>query len=88
METKTEIEGITLTTDFTQEDIDYSIKRHAEIFDGEYGFKPFFNDMVAKLIGDFPSIYKEGRDFMLVAHADGKFAGTITLLGRKTAVPD
>lgn len=54
METKTEIEGITLTTDFTQEDIDYSIKRHAEIFDGEYGFKPFFNDMVAKLIGDFP----------------------------------
>ena len=26
METKTEIEGITLTTDFTQEDIDYSIK--------------------------------------------------------------
>ena len=58
METKTEIEGVTLTTDFTQEDIDYSIKRHAEIFDGEYGFKPFFNDMVAKLIGDFPSIYK------------------------------
>ena len=84
METKTEIEGITLTTDFTQEDIDYSIKRHAEIFDGEYGFKPFFNDMVAKLIGDFPSIYKEGRDFMLVAHADGKFAGTIPLLGEET----
>ena len=37
------VNGILLTTDFSMEDIEYSKKRHVEIFDGEYGFSEYFN---------------------------------------------
>lgn len=76
----TNIEGITLTTDFTQRDIDYSIKRHIEIFDSEYGFSREFNNNVTKLIKSFGENYNPDKEFMLIAKENGKFAGTITVL--------
>lgn len=78
-----EINGVTLTTDFTHEDIKHSIEKHIEIFDTEFGFTEYFNEMVRDAIGDFENIYNPEKDFMLVSKVDGKFAGTITLLGEE-----
>ena len=75
--------NIALTTDFTQEDIDYSIKRHIEIFDGEYGFLAPFNESVTQLISDFGKSYNKDKDFMLIAKVSNKFAGTITAIGKE-----
>lgn len=73
---------IVLTTDFTDEDIEYSVKRHIEIFDSEYHFLQPFNVGVTHLIRDFKKTYNPKRDFMLIAKLNGKFAGTITAIGR------
>lgn len=81
------VNDIILTTDFTRADVDYSIKRHTKIFSEEFGFTDAFNEMVKKIISDFPAEYNAEKDFMLVARtADGRFAGTITLLGEENGV--
>ena len=78
-----EVNGVTLTTEFTHEDIEYSMKRHIEIFDGEYGFSEYFNKYATGKIAEFEHIYNPEKDFMLIAKVDGKFAGTITLIGEE-----
>ncbi len=80
-----EINGILLTTTFTQEDIEYSKKRHVEIFDGEYNFSDYFNKYATAAIDKFPTTYNPEKDFMLIAKVDGKFGGTITLIGEGEA---
>ncbi len=75
-----EINGVLLTTTFTQEDIEYSKKRHIEIFDGEYNFSEHFNKYALGAIDDFAKSYNPEKDFMLIAKVDGKFGGTITLI--------
>lgn len=77
-----EINGVLLTTEFTQEDIEYSKKRHIEIFDGEYGFSEYFNKYATGAIDKFPKTYNSEKDFMLIAKVDGKFGGTVTLIGQ------
>lgn len=77
------INDIILTTDFTQADIEYSKKRHVEIFDSEYGFSEYFNKYATSAIDKFPHTYNPERDFMLIAKVDGKFGGTITLIGEE-----
>ncbi|MEG1782804.1 MAG: GNAT family N-acetyltransferase [Oscillospiraceae bacterium] len=74
---------VTLTTDFTQADIEHSIKKHIEIFDKEYGFLQPFNDGVTQLIGDFGKTYNPQKDFMLISRVDGESAGTITAIGKE-----
>lgn len=74
------VDNITLTYDFTREDIEYSVKRHIEIFDGEYGFTPVFNEAVSEMIRNFGKNYNPDTQFMLIAKAGDKFAGTITIL--------
>ena len=80
------INNILLTTDFTQEDIEYSKKRHMEIFGSEYGFSEFFNKHATGAIDDFPKNYNPEKDFMLIAKVDGKFAGTITYIGEENGI--
>ncbi|MBQ3587892.1 MAG: GNAT family N-acetyltransferase [Oscillospiraceae bacterium] len=75
------VNDILLTTEFTQEDIEYSKKRHVEIFDGEYGFSEYFNRYATGAIDKFPQTYNPEKDFMLIAKVDGKFGGTVTLIG-------
>lgn len=77
------INNVLLTTEFTDEDIQYSIKRHKEIFDSEFGFSEMFNKYVEKSITDFAHDFDSKKDFMLVAKVDGRFAGTITLIGEE-----
>lgn len=78
-----EVNGVILTTEFTHEDIEYSMKRHIEIFDSEYGFSEYFNKYATGKIAEFENIYNPEKDFMLVSKVDGKFAGTITLIGEE-----
>ncbi len=75
------VNGVLLTTTFTQEDIEYSKKRHVEIFDSEYNFSAYFNKYATAAIDKFPHTYNPEKDFMLIAKIDGRFAGTITLIG-------
>jgi len=77
------VNGILLTTEFTQEDIEYSKKRHVEIFDGEYGFSEYFNRYATGAIDKFPQEYNREKDFMLIAKVDDKFGGTVTLIGEE-----
>ena len=56
------VNDIVLTTDFTRADVDYSIKRHTEIFSEEFGFTDAFNEMVKKIISDFPAEYNAEKD--------------------------
>ena len=80
------VNDILLTTTFTQEDIEYSKKRHVEIFGSEYGFSQFFNKYATAAIDAFPKTYNEEKDFMLIAKVDGKFGGTITFMGEENGV--
>ncbi len=80
------VNNVFLTTKFTQEDIEYSKKRHVEIFDGEYGFSEFFNKYATQAIDNFPKTYNPEKDFMLIAKVDGKFGGTITFMGEGDGV--
>ena len=77
------VNDVLLTTVFTQEDIEYSKKRHVEIFDSEYNFSEFFNKYATQAIDNFPKTYNLEKDFMLIAKVDGKFGGTITLIGEE-----
>ncbi|MBR5520514.1 MAG: GNAT family N-acetyltransferase [Oscillospiraceae bacterium] len=80
------VNDILLTTEFTQEDIEYSKRRHVEIFDGEYGFSEFFNKYALAAIDDFAKTYNPEKDFMLTARLDGKFGGTVTLIGEENGM--
>lgn len=77
------VNNILLTTEFTQEDIEFSKKRHVEIFDGEYGFSEYFNKYATAAIDRFPQTYNPEKDFMLIAKVEGKFGGTVTLIGEE-----
>ena len=77
------VSDVLLTTVFTQEDIEYAKERHVEIFDSEYNFSEFFNKYATQAIDDFPKTYNPEKDFMLIAKVDGKFGGTITLIGEE-----
>lgn len=75
------VNNVLLTTEFTTDDIEYSKKRHVEIFDGEYGFSEYFNRYATAAVDEFPRTYNPEKDFMLIAKIDGKFGGTVTLIG-------
>jgi hypothetical protein len=72
------VNDVLLTTTFTQEDIEYSKKRHVEIFGSEYGFSEFFNKYATAAIDAFPKTYNPEKDFMLIAKVDGKFTVVYT----------
>ena len=80
------VNDVLLTTTFTQEDIEYSKKRHVEIFGSEYGFSEFFNKYATAAIDAFPKTYNPEKDFMLIAKVEDKFAGTITFMGEENGV--
>ncbi len=79
----TDHEGLILTTDFTKEDVDYCTKRHLEIYSEEFGLSQVFFDNVVSLIDEFYREYDSEKDFMLVARDNGRFAGTITMIGEE-----
>ncbi len=78
-----EVNGVKFTTEFTHRDIEYSIKRHIEIFDNEYGFSEYFNKYATGKIAEFEKNYNPEKDFMLISKVEEKFAGTITLIGEE-----
>ena len=80
------VNDVLLTTTFTMEDIEYSKKRHVEIFGSEYGFSEFFNKYATAAIDAFPKTYDPEKDFMLIAKVEDKFAGTITFMGEENGV--
>ena len=71
---------VIITDEFTQRDIDHSVKRHTEIFTEEYGFSEIFNESVAGLVADFGKNFNPENEFMLVARVDGLFGGTISCI--------
>ena len=77
------INNVLLTTDFTAEDIEISIKRQREIFGGEFGFLDSAHPYAEKAIREFAENWNKEKDFMLVARHNGRFAGTITFMGEE-----
>lgn len=75
------VNDILLTTEFTDEDIEYSVKRHGEIFNSEFGFSKESHGPVAGMIREFGATWNPEKDFMLVARKNGNFIGTITFMG-------
>ena len=80
------VNDVLLTTTFTMGDIEYSKKRHVEIFGSEYGFSEFFNKYATAAIDAFPKSYNPEKDFMLIAKVEDKFAGTITFMGEENGI--
>ena len=72
---------ILLTTEFTPEDVETAIRRQREIFGQEFGFLDSSHPYAERAQRDFAANWREGKDFLLIARKDGKFAGTITLMG-------
>lgn len=80
------VNDILLTTDFTAEDIELSIKRQREIFGGEFGFLDSSHPYAEKAIREFAVNWDKQKDFMLIAKENSKFAGTITFMGEENGV--
>lgn len=75
--------GIVFTDRFTQRDIETSLERQKDIFGGEFGFLDSAHDFARQAVREFCRAFRRDRDFMLVAKKDGKFIGTITLMGEE-----
>lgn len=80
------IDGVLFTTDFTQEDVETSIKRQREIFGGEFGFLDSSHRYAEKTIREFAKTWNKEKDFLLIAKKDGRFIGTITFMGEENNV--
>ncbi|MCR5373505.1 MAG: GNAT family N-acetyltransferase [Solobacterium sp.] len=78
--------GILLTTDFTEEDIETSIRKQREIFGGEFGFLDSSHAYPAMVIREFAKTWRPEKDFMLAAKKDNELVGTITLMGEDDRV--
>lgn len=75
------VNDILLTTDYTNEDIEYSVRRHNEIFNQEYGFSQESGRPVAQRIRAFGANCNSEKEFMLIAKHDGTFVGTVSFMG-------
>lgn len=80
------VNGILLTTAFTSEDVETSIRRQREIFGGEFNFLDSSHPYAEKAQREFAATWQRSKDFMLVAKADDRFVGTITFMGGENGV--
>ncbi|MBQ8603336.1 MAG: GNAT family N-acetyltransferase [Oscillospiraceae bacterium] len=80
------VNGVLLTTEFTMEDVETSIRRQREIFGGEFGFLDSSHPYAEKAIREFVKTWQAEKDFMLVAKAGDRFVGTITFMGEENGV--
>lgn len=80
------VNGVLLTTEFTPEDVETSIRRQREIFGGEFGFLDSSHPYAERAIRDFAANWNKEKDFMLVAKDNDRFVGTITFMGEENGV--
>lgn len=76
-------QDVLLTTEFTPEDIESSIRQQREIFGGEFGFLDSSHAYPEKIIRNFAETWNPENDFMLAAKKDGRLVGTITFMGEE-----
>ena len=56
---------------------------HADYYRPHWGFGPFFQDKVARDLGDFLGRYDPARDGLWTVSADGQIAGSVAIDGSK-----
>ncbi len=62
-------------------DVGRIIARHAEIYDSEFGYPPFFEGYVVEAFAKFMKDYSPPRDRIFVAERDGRFLGSVAVKG-------
>jgi DNA-binding MarR family transcriptional regulator/GNAT superfamily N-acetyltransferase len=61
-------------------DLGWIVKRHAEIYAAEYGWREPFEGLCAQIVADFVNKYDAARERCWIAELDGENAGTVMLV--------
>jgi DNA-binding MarR family transcriptional regulator/GNAT superfamily N-acetyltransferase len=61
-------------------DFGWIVKRHAELYAQEYGWREPFEGLCAQIVADFVNKYDSAREQCWIAELDGENAGTIMLV--------
>jgi DNA-binding MarR family transcriptional regulator/RimJ/RimL family protein N-acetyltransferase len=61
-------------------DFGWIVKRHAELYAQEYGWREPFEGLCAQIVADFVNKYDAARERCWIAELDGENAGTIMLV--------
>lgn len=65
---------------YTEDDIDYIIKGHRELYNDEYGFSGEFANYVEKYVFEFNKSHDESRENIWIAECNGKQVGVIAVV--------
>jgi DNA-binding MarR family transcriptional regulator/GNAT superfamily N-acetyltransferase len=61
-------------------DFGWIVKRHAELYAAEYGWRDPFEGLCAQIVADFVNKYDASRERCWIAEIDGENAGTVMLV--------